>query len=283
LRATERRISHPDVLLLRYGLFAGLIVVGLAGSGCATGRLRLPTGPGIPRSDFAALFEEATTGCRSVRTITAELSLSGRAGAQRLRGRVQVGLSAPADVRLEAPAPFGAPVFILAATNERGTLLLPRDSRVVRDASVRDVLAALAGIELGAADLRALVSGCVIPEPRAQAGREFPADWIAVDLQDAAVVWLHRQNGRWRVAAGEHAGLRVEYANGTTAAADLPRQLRVSATAASDTAQLDLRISLSQVEINVPLGPEAFTLTVPSGTTPMTLDELRARGALSRP
>ena len=271
------------MLSLRYSLFAGLIVSNLvAGGGCATGRLRLPTGPGIPRSDFAALFEEATTGCRSVRTITAELSLSGRAGAQRLRGRVQAGLTAPAAVRLEAPAPFGAPLFILAAPNERGTLLLPRDRRVVRDALVRDVLAALAGVELGAADLRALVSGCVIPDPRAQAAREYPGDWIAVDLQDAAVAWLHKQNGRWRLAAGEHAGLRVEYANGTTAGADVPRQLRVSASAASDTADVDLRISLTQVEINVPLGPEAFTLTVPPGTSPMTLDELRASGPLSR-
>jgi hypothetical protein len=214
--------------------------------------------------------------------MTAELSLSGRAGAQRLRGRVQAGLTAPAAVRLEAPAPFGAPLFILAAPNERGTLLLPRDRRVVRDASVRDVLAALAGIELGAADLRALVSGCVIPEPRAQAGREYPGDWIAVDLQNAAVAWLHKQDGRWRVAAGEHAGLRVEYATDTTAGADTPRQLRVSASAGAKTAALDLRLSLTQVEINVPLGPDAFTLMVPPGTTPMTLDELRARGPLAR-
>lgn len=264
-------------------LFASVLVASAAGIGCATGQLRLPTGPGIPRSDFVALFNQAATGCRDVRTITADLSVSGRTAGQRLRGRVQAGLAAPAAVRLEAPAPFGAPLFILAAQNERGTLLLPRDRRVVRDAAVRDIVNALAGIELGAADLRALLSGCVLPDPLPQAGRQYPGGWAAIDLQDGGIAWLRQMSGRWRLAAGEHAGLRVEFGGYGPRAADTPRQLRLSTAPASRAPRVDVRISLTQVELNVPLGAEAFTVTIPPETTPITLGELRGNGPLSGP
>lgn len=219
--------------------------------------------------------------CRGVRTITAELSLSGRAGGQRLRGRVQAGLGAPSAARLEAPSPFGAPLFILAAPNERGTLLLPRDRRVLYNASVRDILGALVGVELGSADLRALVSGCVVPDSHPQGGREYPRGWAAIELEDDAVVWLRQVHGRWRVAAGEHAGMLVEYDQEGSSLADTPRELRVSATGGSQSKGLDLKISLAQVEINVPLSTEAFAVIVPPETTQMTLDELRASGPLS--
>jgi hypothetical protein len=57
----------------------------------------------------------------------------------------------------------------------------------------------------------------------------------------------------------------------------------VSATARSNVTDLDLKILLAQVEINVPLSTEAFAVTVPPGTAPITLDELRANDPLSSP
>ena len=48
-----------------------------------------------------------------------------------LRGRVLAGIAAPGRLRLEAVAPFGPPVFILAASGTSATLLLPRDNRVL--------------------------------------------------------------------------------------------------------------------------------------------------------
>ena len=280
------RIPNPGSRIptrLASNLLVSLVIANLATAGCVPGPLKLPGGPGTPRSDFAALFDQATRACRGVRTLTAELSVSGRAGGQRLRGRVQAGLGAPGAVRLEAPAPLGAPLFILAAPSERGTLLLPRDRRVLYNASVRDMLGALVGIELGAADLRALLSGCVLPDPHPQAGREYPRGWVAIELPDGAVVWLRQAGGRWSVAAGDHAGVLVDYGQHGSAGADTPRELRVSAGAGSTAKGLDLKVSLAQVEINVPLGTEVFAVTVSPETTPITLDELRARGPLSRP
>jgi hypothetical protein len=228
------------------------------------------------------LFEQATSTCRGVRTMTAELNLSGRAAGQRLRGRVQVGLVAPSAVYLEAPAPFGAAGFILAAQNDRGRLLLPRDRVVVEDAPVSDILEALTGLELGPQDLRALLTGCVAPNPVPQSGREYEGDWVAVDLAGGSVAWLRQLNGVWRVAAGEHARLVAEYGSYGGGPGATPRDMRVRSVAGSTT-EVDLRVELSQVEVNVPLDPASFKVDVPPGTRAITADELRTHGPLSQP
>jgi hypothetical protein len=214
--------------------------------------------------------------------MTAELSLSGRAAGQRLSGRVQVGLVAPSGVYLEAPAPFGAAGFILAAQGERGRLLLPRDHVVVDDAPVSEILEALTGLELGSQDLRAVLTGCVAPQPVALTGREYPDGWVAVDLQGGSVAWLRHLDGVPRVVAGEHAGLIVEYDASGRGSGVTPRELRVRSVPAS-AADVNLRIELSQVELNVPLDAATFTVDVPPGTTEITAQELRARGPLSQP
>lgn len=282
--SAESRVPDPERLsIVRRVVLACVGIVALSASACAPAHVVLPSGSGTPRADGASLFDEATATCRAVHTMAAELSLSGHAGTQRLRGRVQAGLTAPAAVRLEAPAPFGAPLFILAAPNERGTLLLPRDRRAIRNAPVRDILGALAGIELGSADLRALLSGCVLPEPRAQGGRDYPRGWLAIDLQDGGVAWLRQMDGRWRVAVAEHAGLIVEYLEYGAVADGMPRALRVRSATGTSAAEIDLRISLTQIELNVPLGPEAFDVTIPPGAASITIDELRARGPLVQP
>ena len=74
---------------------------------------------GSPFPDAAAAYAEATAACRGVRTLSAELALSGRAGGQKLRGRILAGFAAPGKVRLEAPAPFGRPIFTLVAARRR--------------------------------------------------------------------------------------------------------------------------------------------------------------------
>ena len=112
----------------------------------------LPSGPGTPRTDALPLFESATAACRAVRTLTAELTLSGRTGQQKIRGHVLAGL-APGALRLEGVAPFGAPAFILAAENGRGTLLLARDRRVLQSAPPAEILQALVGVSLSPDDL----------------------------------------------------------------------------------------------------------------------------------
>jgi len=145
----------------------------IVASACAPGRPALPTGAGQPYADAQAALDAATAACRGVRTWTAELGLSGRSGRQKLRGRLIAGL-APGSLYLEAVAPFGQPLFRLAARDGRATLLLPRDERILRDAAPADVVEALTGVALGPDELRALVSGCVAPASAASGWRAWP-------------------------------------------------------------------------------------------------------------
>src|SRR5687767_3361512 len=103
------------------GIGGWVLGVVLLASGCAARRIPIPTDPGSPLPDFAQVHAQLSAACSGVRTMTAELSLSGRAGSQTLRGRVVAGFERPDSMRLEGLAPFGAPVFILAARGNQAT------------------------------------------------------------------------------------------------------------------------------------------------------------------
>ena len=113
-------------------------------------------------------------------------------GEERLSGRVRAGFERPASMRLEGVAPLGQPVFILAAQAGKGVLLLPRDSRVVRDQPAEAILGALTGVDLAPGDLQAILTGCVVPAPMATGGRMHANGWASIDLQGGAKLYLRR-------------------------------------------------------------------------------------------
>ena len=252
-----------------------LVAICAVGAACAA---RLPPRPGgasSPSADTVAHFAAATRQCEGLRTLTAELGLSGQAGDQRLRGRVITGLAVGGSARLEGVAPFGAPVFILAARAERATLLLPRERRVLDDTPVADVIGRLTGLALGADDLLRALAGC----PGAGAvsnGRQWPGGWGAVDTPDGRTVFLRQQSGAWQLAAMDGGGWRADYRlvqNG------FAREVRLR----SDDGQVDLVASLQQLEVNTTIDDAAFEVEIPPGTEAMTLDELRSVAPLRTP
>ena len=111
--------------------------------------MKLPSGPGAPAPDAADALAQATSACRGIRTLTAEIAVSGsgRRPADSAAG-CSAGLAAPASARLEAVAPFGPPLFIFVATDDDATLLLPRDDRVLEHGRPDEVLEAVAGVPL---------------------------------------------------------------------------------------------------------------------------------------
>ena len=245
-------------------------------SACGAKRFSPPTGPGTPFPTYTSAFEQATAECRGVKTITATLSLSGRAGTQKLRGRVDAGFAAPSEVRLEGRAPFGRPVFILVARDETSaTLVLPRDNRVLGDAAPAAIVEALAGVALAPAELRAAIAGCGFGGGAAD-GRIY-GDWLAIDTP-GATHYLRRQDGRWRLVVSTRAPLAIEYRDFN--AVGHPSTVRIRTTAAADQSATDMTLKLSDVSTNVPLGPEVFALEVPEGADALTLDELRRAGPL---
>ncbi len=256
--------------------------LGVAGglAACARPPLVLPAGPGMPFPEFRAAVEAGRAPCRGVRTWTAEVAVAGHAGATRLRGRVLVGLARPARLRLEGLAPFGQPLFILVADAHEATLWMPRDRRVLRHPSAGAVVAALAGVALEPDALLDLVTGCV-SGAAPTGGRAYPGGWYAVDFDTQATAWLQRAGSRWRIVAGARGSLTVEYGEHD---GGQPRRVRLraagDATGGSAAPGTDLTLRLAQIEVDAALAPQAFTVDVPAGAEPITLDELREQGPL---
>jgi hypothetical protein len=253
-------------------IVSAALCVGLAG--CAAKRLTLPSDSGAPLPDFATVHAELSRVCSGIRTLTAELSLSGHAGEQKLRGRVLAGFERPSSMRLEGVAPFGAPAFILVARGAEATLLLPRDQRVVRGARADEILGALTGVALAPPDLQAILTGCVTPAPRPTGGRVHGNGWVSIDLDGGATVYAVRQGQAWQLRAARRGPWQVEYTTGGT----LPASVRLHA----DTpVRVDLTAAIGQTETNVDLDAAAFSVTIPGDAAPLSLDILRANGPLS--
>jgi hypothetical protein len=264
---------------------AGAAVV-IAALGCASCAplLKLPSGAGSPIADAAGALGEATSACRAVSTLTAEIAVSGSVGGRRLRVRLLTGLAAPASARLEAVAPYGQPLFILVARDGDATLLLPRDNRVLEHGRPEAVLEAIAAVPLDAEGLRVVLTGCAVAPDLARA-RALGDDWRVVPDGERDL-YLHRESpvAAWRIVAAVHRdsstpSWRAEYGDLRTAVAPdgLPRTIRLASLGSN---RFDLRLVLSQVEINEKLDDGAFKIQVPATATPITLPELRTAGPL---
>jgi hypothetical protein len=258
-------------------LLAFILLLAVGDGGCVPRGLQLPSGEGEAFPEYQRAFDEASLGCRDARSLSAELAISGRVGGEKLRGRVLAGIAAPGRLRLEAVAPFGPPVFILAASGTSATLLLPRENRVLTGEPASAILGALVGLELGPEDLLAILSGCVVASPDASAGRRYPGGWARVDLAGGATAYLGQDGQRWRIRAGIRPGLAIEYEPDGGRG---PSRVRLQVAASDRTPASDVRLGLSQVEMNPQLGPEVFALKVPRDATAITLADVRSAGPI---
>ena len=263
--------TRPKLCLGIWALGFGLFAL----TGCAARRVQLPTDPGAPFPEFSQIHAQVSAACTAVRTLTAELGLAGRAGSQRLRGRVVAGFERPASMRLEGVAPFGAPAFILAARGGQATLLLPRDDRVLRGARAEDILGALTGVALPPADLQAILTGCVTAQPRATGGRLHANGWASIDLDGGSVIYLQRQGEAWQPRAASRSGWQIEYPSWQ---GQFPQTVRLRSNVQGP--EVDLTADVSQIETNVDLDQAAFTVDVPADASEMTIEELRQAGPL---
>ena len=265
---------------------AAFLLAALVSASCGAPLMKLPSGPGTPAADAAAVIAQATAACRAVDTITLEMSVHGSAGGHRLRGRLTAGLARPASARLEAAAPFGQPLFVFVANGDDASLLLPRDKRILEHGKPAGVLEAVSGVPLDAAGLRALVTGCA-NMPDASDAVSFGESWrVAPDGMDN--VYFRKdpstrpdgaRSGQgaaaWRlVSTVRRAAWRADYSMFENS---LPRAVHLVSEPAG---RFDLQLDLSQVDVNVPVGPEAFRLQQTAGADPISLEDLRRSGPL---
>ncbi len=234
-----------------------------------------PAGSPVMDDTAALLFRETTSACAGLRTLTTEIGLSGRAGGERVRGRLHVGLAGPGALRIEAVAPFGAPVFILVSAQDRATLLFPRENQVLAAESVGAVLARLTGLDLTADELRLILSGCVMTDAADLQGRAWGDEWKAVSVGTDRTVYLRRQREIWQVTAAEYGRWRIDYSNYLNSR---PRTVRIRAVDAAEA--VDLTAHLEQLQVNVDLPPTAFLVDVPANAERLTLLDLRSVAVL---
>jgi hypothetical protein len=263
--------------------FRGFFLFTLCGfASCAPALMRLPQPPGGPlgENELRETLDENSQRCRAHSTMTAEVSVKGSVAGQRLRGRMTLGVERPASVRLEAVAPFGAPIFILVARGDDATLLLPRDARVVEHGRSKDVLDAVTGVPLTSQELVHITMGCVTDVPHV-AAREFDDTWRLYGNETGD--WYFHRDGRsktWVLTALVHQpstgepGWRVDFSGYLDGS---PHVLRLTSLDGGEKhgATFDLQLALSQVESNTRLGANVFSVQIPPGSQPITLNELK--------
>ncbi len=279
-RGSGRRREHggtqttatPLWPLPRAAVAALVLTIGLPA--CGPRAIVLPTDSGTLFPEFAVVHAQVSAACAGVRTLQAEVTLSGRVAEQRVRGRVHAGFERPGSMRLEGVAPFGPPIFILAAKADEAVLLLPRESRVVLGAAPEAILGALTGVALAPDDLQAVLTGCVTANPRPVTGRVHRNDWVSIDLDDQSRVFLRRRRQTWEVRAARRNHWQIEYDGWT---GSFPQRVRLRST--SDV-PVDLTVTLGQLQTNAGIPSAAFEVTIPQGAVPLTVDELRAAGPL---
>lgn len=171
------------------------------------------------------------------------------------------------------PASFGAPLFVLAGTAERATLVR-RDKRVVT-ARADDIIEALTGLKLGPRELLAVLAGCADQTPAFSSAAQF-GDLVAVTTARARV-FLRQREARWQVAAAELSPLLLEY---LAMDGSWPARIRITSSASSS---LEVRISvaLSQIDVNTPIAASVFVPNPPAGAIPMTIEQLRQSGPMA--
>jgi len=257
---------------------AAAAVATLTLAGCAARSFVVPTGPATVDTALAQAYQASIASCGDLRSLTAEIALAGRVDGRRVRGTLQVGLTRDGGVRIEAVAPFGAPIFTIAGRADAGTLWLPRSQEVVR-AAPAEILEALTGVALPASGLFEIVTACPAPDDAVVKAERFAKPELArVSLRTGTEVWWRPGVSPLRPLGGRRAGAVVEY---RAFAGERPQILRLGATpGASGASRADLTLTLKQVETNVALGDDAFTLSVPAGAKGLTVGELRQAGVL---
>jgi len=255
--------------------------VAIGAAACAPRLTKLPSGPGTPSLDFAQALVDALAACQRVQSLTAEIAVAGSVGGQRTRGHLVAGF-APTAGRIEAVAPFGAPLFIFAASGEDGTLFFPRDDRVVEHGRPAELLQAVAGVPLAANDLLRTMTGCAIPE-RLGSAQALGETWRTSAGDAGARIYLHRETSSapWRLVAVFHSGQGLQWswrADYYVFQNGLPTVIRF---VSAERDRFNIQLTLSQIETNVPLGPETFRVDVPRDAERISIDQLRRSGGVA--
>ena len=156
-------------------------------------RMALPVGPGasvVPAAAGEEALNVATSACRAMRTITADVGVSGSVGGHRApSGHLVLALAAPARRASRPLAPIG-PIFIFVSLEEEEQhLFLVRDNRVLANGPPAAVLEALTGAPRRGRPAHD-GSGCAVAADATKA-RQLADEWMTMP-DGTGAIYLHQ-------------------------------------------------------------------------------------------
>ena len=214
--------------------------------------------------------------------------MSGRIGAHRVGGRFWFAASDSAALRLEAVE--GTPPVFTFTENETETTFLYRGRMAVAGESV-DMIETMLGLPLSSRDLRAVLTGCPSDSEGDVEAYHFGDTWIRFRVGDLAPeAFLKRHDSRvgWRLMAliGRAPGRAVRWrAEFHRDPQGWPTRVRVSSDQwiGESLDSFDVELTFRRVHVNPRIGPETFTLLVPSDAGAVTAEGVRGSLPKSAP
>lgn len=265
-------------LAVRRPFFCGLALL-LAASACSRRPVVAPAPIPLPSQEAERLLGELEKAQQSTARYQAILNVRGEGPEGRFRATEIVVFERPDRIRFELLATFGSSRWIAVTEEGQITVLFPRSREYLRESASEDVVSALLGVRLSPDDVMAILAGSGLPlsgaEP-ARAERIGERVHIVLSSQDSDGASLEVEQGQVREAEGPH--YRVRYPtdwkeNGRTA----PEQIEI----ASD--RIEATLTVEELDINIQLDPEAFTIDLPEGATRLGVAQIEGEAVFVRP
>jgi len=234
----------------------------------------------LPNEEADRLLDDLESNQQSIVRYQAVLKVRGEGPEGRFRATELAVFERPDRIRVELLATFGSSRWIAVTDGGQITVLFPRSREYLQESAVEDVVSALLGIRLRPEEVIAILAGSGLPLGRATSARaERVGERVRVVLSGeppATNEWVDIERGQVREAVGS--SYRVVYPTdwkqmGRTA----PDRIEI----ASD--QIEVSLTIEDLDINVRLDPEAFAISIPDGAARLGVAEIGGEAVFVRP
>jgi hypothetical protein len=273
-------------------LFSVIACLAVCSTTCATSRRALPR---LPLDDLGVLdgyntrrYATELDSCERLVTVSGRFALSGSVGGRPLKAQLRVGtMLTGAYTRVESAAASGHPRFVVTASAEDATLLLPQERRVLAHQRFADVMEASIGIPLSADEVFRIF---VCPERGVNEAWRMGDLWARLAFIGGNVgykVFVHRNKAAepWGMVAmighdgDTRVGWRADFLKPRPPEWKRVRLSSVDWSGATDRT-FDVLWSIDEVEVNTLVTMQEFTAIPVEGATAITLQEIRRLGPL---
>jgi len=222
---------------------------------------RAPEAPRVPvdLSEIESSLRQLERESQAIRRYQGFVRIRGKGPDGSFNGRLVVIFERPDDLRIELLGPFGSTRWSAVASENGIRVLFPGRKEYVEELDTADIVGRLLGIPLDAEEVMALLSGVGIP-PNVEV--------ISGYRQGTATIGVLAEGGRLELAEDGQVSnaqtrtYRVSYPTlWKKKRRQIPDRLLLS------TQSMRVTLSAEDVDINVPLDPEAFELEIPDGAT----------------